>query len=346
MRIEAVETFLFHHWLVVRIDTDTGITGYGPSAYWGYPDAAERIVSAFRQQLLGTDPLRIEQHWNRLFHWKPFRDGAITGAVAAVDIALWDIAGRHFGVPAYQLLGGKQRDKARLHLLIDSPDIDTLVAEATSAVDAGFTAVKFDALPDGAVEATETYTSAMQTIVERVAAAREAVGWEIDLILELHRDFNPGEVIALAGELERFRLYFIEDPIPPHSADAHTDVLRHSRVPVAVGERATCKTPWIRAGCRRLSVAVRMNHTVRCEAGGQMLRQSVCGPHLGWNSETMRPPAGCTDTPVRCLAASRARIRHPAAIRGQTRSVQFSMRSNWSTVSATIPNIRWHSTLA
>jgi galactonate dehydratase len=239
MRIEAVETFLFHHWLVVRIDTDTGITGYGPSAYWGYPDAAERIVSAFRQQLLGTDPLRIEQHWNRLFHWKPFRDGAITGAVAAVDIALWDIAGRHFGVPAYQLLGGKQRDKARLHLLIDSPDIDTLVAEATSAVDAGFTAVKFDALPDGAVEATETYTSAMQTIVERVAAAREAVGWEIDLILELHRDFNPGEVIALAGELERFRLYFIEDPIPPHSADAHTDVLRHSRVPVAVGERQT-----------------------------------------------------------------------------------------------------------
>ena len=108
---------------------------------------------------------------------------------------------------------------------------------------------------------------------------------------------------------------------------------------------ATCKTPRIRSGCRRLSVAVRMNHTVRCEAGGQMLRQSVCGPHLGWNPETMRPPAGCTDTPVRCLAASRARIRHPA-IRGQTRSAQFSMRSNWSTVSATIPNIRWHSTLA
>ena len=130
MRIESVETFLFHHWLVVRIDTDAGITGYGPSAYWGYPDAAERIVSAFRGQLIGTDPLRVEQHWNRLFHWKPFRDGTITGALAAVDIALWDIAGRHFGVPAYQLLGGKQRETARLHLLIDSPDIDTLVAEA------------------------------------------------------------------------------------------------------------------------------------------------------------------------------------------------------------------------
>ena len=121
---------------------------------------------------------------------------------------------------------------------------------------------------------------------------------------------------------------------------------RHAPTQVQLVDlRATCKTPRIRPGCRRLSVAVRMNHTVRCEAGGQMLRQSVCGPHLGWNPETMRPPAGCTDTPVRCLAASRARIRHPA-IRGQTRSAQFSMRSNWSTVSATIPNIRWHSTLA
>lgn len=239
MRIESIETFLFHNWMVVRVDTDTGISGYGPTAYWGYPDAAERIVHAFRKQLIGTDPLRIEHHWNRLFHWKPFRDGAITGAVAAVDIALWDIAGRHFEVPAYQLLGGKQRDKARLHLLIDSPDIDQLVSGAKNAVSEGFTAVKFDALPDGIVESRETYTSTMQTIVERVAAARETVGWEIDLILELHRDFNPGEVIALAQELERFRLYFIEDPIPPHSVDAHSDVLRYSRVPVAVGERQT-----------------------------------------------------------------------------------------------------------
>ena len=240
MRIESVEPFLFHHWLVVQIDTDTGITGYGPSAYWGYPDAAERIVSAFRQQLVGTDPLRVEQHWNRLFYWKPFRDGAITGAVAAVDIALWDIAGRHFGVPAYQLLGGKQRETARLHLLIDSPGHRHAGRGSHRRRRRRFHGrkVRRPARRCGRGHG-DLHLGHADDRRAHVTAARDAVGWEIDLILELHRDFNPGEVIALAGELERFRLYFIEDPIPPHSADAHADVLRHSRIPVAVGERQT-----------------------------------------------------------------------------------------------------------
>lgn len=240
MKIESVETYLCYQWLIVRIETDTGIVGYGQTAYWGYPDAAERIVNAFREQLVGRDPLRIEQHWNRLFHWKPFRDGVLTGAIAAIDIALWDVAGRHFEVPVYQLMGGKQREKARLHLLVfDGPGstTDELVEAVQDAVGEGFTAIKIDALPDSIVERQETYTGMLQVIVERVAAVREAIGWEIDLILEIHRDLNPGEAIAVAEELEQFRLYFLEDPIPPHSVDSHGDVIRNIRIPVGAGER-------------------------------------------------------------------------------------------------------------
>lgn len=240
MKIESVEPLLFYQWLVVRIETDTGIVGYGPTAYWGYPEAAERVVGAMADQLLGQDPLRIEQHWNRLFHWKPFRDGVITAAVAGVDIALWDIAGRHFEVPSYQLMGGKQRDKARTHLLIfDGPNasIAELVDAASAAVAEGYTAVKIDALPDSIVEKQVTFSGTLQAIVDRVAAVRETIGWETDLILEIHRDLNPGECISLATELERFRLYFIEDPIPPHSVDSHGDVIRNLRIPVGAGER-------------------------------------------------------------------------------------------------------------
>ena len=240
MRIESVETLLFYQWLVVRIETDNGYVGYGPAAHWGFPESVERVVSSFRDKLVGNDPLRIEQHWDRHFHWKPFRDGVLTAAIAAVDIALWDIAGRYFGVPTYQLLGGKQRDKARLHLLLfDGPDatIEELVDAATEAISQGYTALKIDALPDSVVEQQETYSGMLQVIVDRVAAVREAIGWEYDLILEIHRDLNPGEAVALAQEMEPFRLYYIEDPIPPHSVDSHGEIIQKMRVPVGAGER-------------------------------------------------------------------------------------------------------------
>ncbi|MBI4233226.1 MAG: galactokinase, partial [Chloroflexi bacterium] len=107
MKIESVDTFLAHTYFLVRVRTDTGITGWGQSAFWGYPDACERIVGQFREYLVGKDPLQIERHWSYLFRHKPFRGGALSGAVSAVDIALWDVAGRHFDTPVYQLLGGR-----------------------------------------------------------------------------------------------------------------------------------------------------------------------------------------------------------------------------------------------
>ena len=117
MKIEQIESLLIGNGYVVRITTDTGLTGIGQTACWGYPTAVQSIVDVFKDYLIGQNPLRIEHHWQHLYRMAPFRGTAIMGAVSAVDIALWDIKGKHFEVPVWELLGGNVRDKIRLHLL-------------------------------------------------------------------------------------------------------------------------------------------------------------------------------------------------------------------------------------
>ena len=117
MKIDKIESMLIGGGFVVRITTDTGLTGIGQTACWGYPTAVESIVDVYKKYLIGQDPLRIEHHWNHLYRMSPFRGTAIMGSVAAIDIALYDIKGKHFEVPTWELLGGNVRDRIRLHLL-------------------------------------------------------------------------------------------------------------------------------------------------------------------------------------------------------------------------------------
>ncbi len=238
MKIVSIEPIMYFHWLVVRVRTDEGITGIGQTAYWGWPSALIPLIETFSELLKGEDPMRVEYHWQRMHRLKPFRGGVLSGAVAAVDIALWDIAGQALGVPVHQLLGGRQRDRIRLHVLInDGQSTEHLVSEAQRYVEMGFTALKFDAFPTGMPE-NETYTKSLGAVVERVGAVRDAVGWDIDLIVEAWRSFGPGEIIALCQELEPFRLYFLEDPLPPDSEDSMGEIARHIRIPIGGGERS------------------------------------------------------------------------------------------------------------
>jgi galactonate dehydratase len=227
---------LFFHWLVVRIRTDSGLIGIGQTAYWGWPSALVPIIDTFAEMLHGEDPLRVEHHWQRMYRRKPFRGGALSGAVSAVDIALWDVAGQALGVPVHQLLGGRQRDRVRLHLLIDGQTTDELVSEAKRAVSMGFTAVKIDAFPTGVPEST-TYSRALGIVIERVGAVRDAIGWDVDLLVEAWRSLGPGEAVVLAQELEPFRLYYLEDPLQPDSEDSLGEIARQIRIPLAAGER-------------------------------------------------------------------------------------------------------------
>ncbi|HEX2036287.1 MAG TPA: mandelate racemase/muconate lactonizing enzyme family protein [Chloroflexota bacterium] len=238
MKIEAVESFLAHTYLLVRIRTDSGLSGWGQAAYFSYPEASQQVVQRYATYLVGRDPLQIERHWYTLFGSSPFRGADQMGALSAVDIALWDLAGKHFQVPAYQLMGGRQRDKVRLHYLMagsSEAEVDALVERARFAAGEGFTALKLDPLPP--MHQRLSQSRVIEETVQRVAAVRETVGWDMDIGVEVHRKLVPGDAIALAGYLEPFRILFYEDPIRPLSMEAHAEVARKVRIPIAIGER-------------------------------------------------------------------------------------------------------------
>src|ERR687888_1956203 len=141
MKITAVETVSVDCYLFVRVHTDAGITGLGESGAWGYLEASEQAVRTFARYLVGQDPLRIEHHWQYLYRWTHFRGAAIMGALSAVDIALWDIAGKWLGVPCHQLLGGPTRDRARVYCHVFGVTTEELVQGCRDAKQRGFTAV-------------------------------------------------------------------------------------------------------------------------------------------------------------------------------------------------------------
>src|SRR5919109_3107198 len=141
MRITQVETLPIDRYLFVKIHTDAGLTGLGEAGTWGFLEAAEQVVKKFATYLVGQDPLRIEHHWQYMYRSTHFRGAAIMGALSAIDIALWDVAGKHFGVPVYALLGGKTRHKARAYYHVLGETIESLVEGCRAAKARGFTAV-------------------------------------------------------------------------------------------------------------------------------------------------------------------------------------------------------------
>ena len=235
MKIESIETFLVQEWLVVRVHTDTGISGIGQATFWGQPAATAVVVEEFSRYLRGKDPLTIDYHWQYLYRSSSFRGASIYAALSAIDVALWDIAGKHYGAPAYALLGGRHRDKIRMCALCMDGDKDGMVAKIARAVDEGHTAVKIDPFP--ADYPKWSHPRLVREVVERVGAARDAAGEDVDLVVEAHRKLGPGEAVALAGKLEPFDILFIEDPIPPDSVDSMAEVAVQTTIPIATGER-------------------------------------------------------------------------------------------------------------
>ncbi|MCC7263720.1 MAG: mandelate racemase/muconate lactonizing enzyme family protein, partial [Candidatus Latescibacteria bacterium] len=237
MKIDRIESLLLGNSYVTRIHTDTGLSGIGSTACWGYPEAVERVVNVFKQYLIGQDPLRIEHHWHYLYRMGPFRGTVLCGALSAVDIALWDIKGKHLQVPVWQLLGGNCRDKIRLHLMAGGGTPESMYQVAKETVAEGFTALKFDPLV-GAYQDMAT-DRLVKTARDLVAAAREGGGPDLDLIVEVHRKLTPLSSLSLGEALAPFNLLFIEDPIQIDSIQSQAELARRLPMPVGNGERLT-----------------------------------------------------------------------------------------------------------
>jgi galactonate dehydratase len=235
MRIDKIESFFIGNGYVIRIHTDTGISGVGQTACWGYPEAVDSIINTFKKYLIGQNPMRIEHHWQYLYRMGPFRGTALSGAISAVDIALWDIKGKHFGVPIWELLGGNCRDKIRLHLLGGGSTPETMYDAAKAAVEEGFTALKFDPVVGGFQDMG--VDRLVKTARDIVAAAREGGGPDLDLIVEVHRKLTPMNGILLESALAPFNLYFIEDPIQIDTITTQAELAKRMTTPLAIGER-------------------------------------------------------------------------------------------------------------
>ena len=226
------------NWMFVKVYTDEGFTGVGEGtleykekAFWG---AVEHI----REYLVGKNPLDIELHWHNIYRDAYWRGGPVLmSALSAVEMALWDILGKHLQVPVWQLLGGKANEKVRIYVngwFAGAKEPEEFAEKARIAVQRGVTAMKWDPFGKNYLQISN---GELKKAIRCVAAVREAVGDEVDLLIEGHGRFDVPTSIRIAKELEQYRPMFFEEPVPPDNLEALRDVRDKSPVAVAAGER-------------------------------------------------------------------------------------------------------------
>jgi galactonate dehydratase len=236
-KIESIRTYVAGHWLFVQVTTDAGTAGVGESTYFISPPAVRQIVEDLAPGLIGQDPFRAEFHFQRMLKHHCMRDTAQMGALSAIDQALWDIKGKSLGVPVWELLGGRVRDRVRAILLVEATTTEEILAKARNAVAEGFTALKLK--PFVGSWATLSRARLLRQTVETVREVRAAVGWDVDLAVEVHRNLLPEDAIEFAELLRDQLLYFIEDPILPYSVAVNCWTAERMKAPVALAERNT-----------------------------------------------------------------------------------------------------------
>ena len=230
------------NWLIVRVHTDAGITGIGEAFPIGPDRAIAETVAYFQSWIEGWDPFDIERVWHELYAGSRFPTGSIiTSAISGIDQALWDIKGRALGVPVYELLGGKVRDRIRVY---QSPEGETpaeLADDARRLVERyGFTALKIG--PFAAAADTWPWSRQVDSAEERLAAVRDAVGPDIDIGVDPHaKIFEPVRALEMAERLKPHRPMFFEEPVRPENFEALAKLTAKSPIPIATGEAVFTK---------------------------------------------------------------------------------------------------------
>lgn len=234
--ITRVETFLVApRWLFVRVETESGIVGWGEATCEGRSETVRTAVDQLAELLVGRDALRIEDHWQVLTKGSFYRGGPIlASAVSGLDQALWDIAGKHLGAPVHQLLGGAVRDRVRVYSWVGGDEPGEVADAVAAQVEAGMTAVKMNA--SGRMKPLATVAE-LDGVVRRVAAAREVLGPDRDVAVDFHGRFSLATARAVAPLLEPFSPFFLEEPVTPENSHLIGSIVAATRLPVSTGER-------------------------------------------------------------------------------------------------------------
>jgi galactonate dehydratase len=223
-------------WLFLRLETSDGLVGWGEPVVEGRAHtvraAVEELLDTY---LLGESPGRIEDHWQTMYRGGFYRGGPILmSAIAGIDQALWDIKGKRFDAPVYELLGGQARDRIRVYQWIGGDRPDRVAEAAREKVDAGFTALKMN----GTAELRRVDSpAAVDEAVARLAAVREAVDDDVDVGVDFHGRVSKPMAKRLAKALEPHEPMFVEEPVLPEHNDVLPEIAAHTTIPIATGER-------------------------------------------------------------------------------------------------------------
>ncbi len=242
MKVTDIKTFIVDcyrtNWVFVKVYTDEGINGVGEATLEYKEKALVGAVEHIKEYLVGKDPRQIEKHWHDIYRDAYWRGGAVLmSALSAVEMALWDILGKSLGVPVYQLLGGKVHEKVRIYVngwFAGAKEPEEFAAKAKIAVERGITAMKWDPFGKNYLNISN---ADLDKALRNIAAVREAVGNDVDLLIEGHGRFNIPTGIKIAQELAQFKPMFFEEPVPPDNLDALKAVRDKSPVAISAGER-------------------------------------------------------------------------------------------------------------
>lgn len=236
MKITKVNTYLVRpRWGFVEIETDEGITGWGEAVLEGHAGTVLRCVEEMKDYLLQADPSRIEDIWTTLYRAGFYRGGGIMmSAISGIDQALWDIKGKLFQAPVYELMGGACRDKMRVYSWVGGDRPSDVGKAAREKLEEGFTAVKMNATEE--LQMIDSYDK-IDAVLERVAAIRESCGRAFGIAIDFHGRVHKPMAKVLAKKLEEFDPMFLEEPVLCENMEAFAEIAAACNIPIATGER-------------------------------------------------------------------------------------------------------------
>ena len=236
MKIKSLELFQVPpRWLFLKMTTEDGLVGWGEPILEGHADAVEACVKEFEPMLIGRRAGDIEDIWQVLYRGGFYRGGGVlTSAVSGIEQALWDIKGKYHGLPAYEFLGGPVREKIAVYCGADGSDPASAAKAIKERQAMGYKAIKMNAVRE--YQWIDSYKK-IDAVSQRVAAMREAVGYDMDIAMDVHGRMHKAMARVLMAEMEQYRLLFIEEPVLCENEEAFVDLRRHGSTPIATGER-------------------------------------------------------------------------------------------------------------
>lgn len=240
MRITEVNTYFVRpRWGFVEIVTDEGYIGWGEAVLEGHAQAVLACVQEMKEYLIGANPFNIEDIWTILYRAGFYRGGGVMmSAISGIDQALWDIKGKWFNVPVYELLGGACHEKMKVYSWIGGDRPSDVGKAAKEKQEAGFTAIKMNATEE--LQMIDSYNK-IDAVLERVAAIRESCGKYFGIAIDFHGRVHKPMAKVLAKKLEEFDPMFIEEPVLCENMESFREIARACNIPIATGERLFSK---------------------------------------------------------------------------------------------------------